>query len=342
MMVRRSSLRLLAGLIGIGMLAGPGVAQDSAPPVIAAPAPVTQPGELDQQQAETLRYGRDVNERMTVGVNIDGRGPFPFIVDTGAERTVISSELARTLSLQPGRIVTVHSMSEVSEIATVVIPALRVGNRSIEQIHAPALARDNLGASGILGVDTLQRQRVTFDFRRREMTVTPSRTREERWPDSNTVVVTGRSLYGRLVLVDASVDGQRVWVIIDTGSEVSVGNTALREALARRNRLRETAQIHMVSITGGVIAAEYGFARKIRVGGLDINNLPIAFSDVHPFRQLGLMNRPALLLGMDALQLFSRVSVDFPNRRVRVLIDDGAMLEMPARIAEVGGGRRAS
>ena len=341
-MVGRPSLRLLAGLIGIGALAGPGVAQESEPPVITAPAPVIPPAGLDQQQAETLRYARDVNERMTVGVNIGGRGPFPFIVDTGAERTVISSELARTLSLQPGRAVWVHSMSEVSEIATVVIPGLRVGNRTTEQIHAPALARENLGASGILGVDTLQRQRVTFDFRRREMTVTPSRAREERWPDSNTVVVTGRSLYGRLVLVDASVDGQRVWVIIDTGSEVSVGNNALRAALARRNRLREIAPIHMMSITGGVISAEYGFARRIRVGGLDINNLPIAFADVHPFRQLGLMERPALLLGMDALQLFSKVSVDFPNRRVRVLIDDGAMLEMPARIAGVPEPRRAS
>ena len=341
-MVRRPSLRLLAGLVGIGALAGPGVAQDSAPPVIASPPPVAEPAVLDQQQAETLGYGRDVNERMTVGVNIGGRGPFPFIVDTGAERTVISSELARTLSLQPGRTVWVHSMSEVSEIATVVIPALRVGSRSIEQIHAPALSRENLGASGILGVDTLQRNRVTFDFRRREMTVTPSRSREERWPDSNTVVVTGRSLYGRLVLVDAAVDGQRVWVIIDTGSEVSVGNNALRTALARRNRLGPVAPIHMISITGGMIAAEYSFARRIRVGGLDINNLPIAFADVHPFRQLGLMDRPALLLGMDALQLFSKVSVDFPNRRVRVLIDDGAMLLAPPRIAGVPEPRRAS
>lgn len=341
-MVGRPKVRLLAGLFGVAALAGPGAAQESAPPVIAAPPPVTAPAQLDQQQAETLTTGKDVNERMTVGVNIDGRGPFPFIVDTGAERTVISSELARSLALRPGRTATVHSMSEVSEIATVVIPGLRVGNRTTEQIHAPALSRENLGASGILGVDTLQRQRVTFDFRRREMTVAPSRGPEEHWPDADTVVVTGRSLYGRLVLVDAAVDGQRVWVIIDTGSEVSVGNLALRNALARRGRLRQIAPIHMMSITGGVISAEYGFARLIRVGGLDVNNLPIAFADVHPFRQLGLTNRPALLLGMDALQLFSRVSVDFPNRRVRVLIDDGAMLMEIPRIAEVGGRRRAS
>ena len=34
------------------------------------------------------------------------------------------------------------------------------------------------------------------------------------------------------------------------------------------------------------------------------------------FAVLGLDQRPALLLGMDALQLFDRVGVDFANRRV--------------------------
>src|SRR5205085_7473083 len=113
-MVGRNSVRLLAGLLGIAALAGPGAAQETAapaavsPPAVAAPAPPeTTPAQLDQQQAETLGTGRDLNDRMTVGVNISGRGPFPFIVDTGAERTVISSELARSLSLQPGRTATV-------------------------------------------------------------------------------------------------------------------------------------------------------------------------------------------------------------------------------------------
>ncbi|HTU12408.1 MAG TPA: retroviral-like aspartic protease family protein [Allosphingosinicella sp.] len=335
------SVRLMAGLLGIGALAGPGAAQQVAP-AIDAPPPVTQPALLDQQHAETFSLVPDVDERMTVGVNIDGRGPFRFIVDTGAERTVISSELARTLALQPGRLTTVHSMTEVSQIPTVVIPGLRVGTRTVEGIHAPALARAHLGAQGILGVDSLQNQRVTFNFEQREMTVTPSRRREERWPDANTVVVTGRSLYGRLVLVDASVDGQRVWVIIDTGSEVSIGNSALRAALTRRNRLGPMAPIRMVSITGGQMMAEYSIARRIKIGGIDINNLPVAFADAHPFRQLGLNNRPALLLGMDALQLFDRVSVDFPNRRVRVLIDDGAMILQPTRIAGATTQRRAN
>ena len=195
----------------------------------------------------------------------------------------------------------------------------------------------------MLGVDSLQRQRVVFDFGRQEMTISPSRGPEQRMARGE-IVVTGRRLYGRLVLVDASVDGQRIWVIIDTGSQVSVANSALRAALQRRGRLGPTQPIELVSITGGRVEADYGVARRIRIGGLDIHNLPVAFADVHPFRQLGLSDRPALLLGMDALQLFERVSVDFANRRVRVLLDDSSE-RLDTRMAgtlPAGHGSRAS
>jgi predicted aspartyl protease len=278
----------------------------------------------DQQSAETIGYKPDWTERMTVPVSIDGQGPYRFIVDTGAERTAISRQLASTLALSPGRTATVHSMTEVSRISTVVIPDLQIGGRSVNDIHALALDRSDMGAPGMLGVDSLQRQRVVFDFGRQEMTISPSRQTEQRWPEG-TIVVTGRRHFGRLVLVDASVDGQRVWVIVDTGSQVSVANNALRNALQRRGRLGPTRTIQLLSITGGRTDAEYSIARRIRIGGLDINYLPVAFADVHPFRQLQLMDRPALLLGMDALRLFDRVSVDFANRRVRVLLDDSSM-----------------
>jgi predicted aspartyl protease len=337
------SALVYAGLGAALSVAAPARAQQAPAPVTlpAAPPAVLAPAIADLQQAETLGLTEDRTSRMTVPVRIDGQGPFDFIVDTGAERTVISSELARALELAPGRTATVHSMSEVSRIETVVIPDLRIGTRSVMGIHAPALAHAYLGASGMLGVDSLQTQRVVFDFGRREMTITPSRRREERWPEG-TIVVTGRRLLGRLVLVDASFDGQRIWVVIDTGSQISVGNSALRSALQRRGRLGLMAPVRMMSVTGGLIEAEYTIARRIRIGGADINNLPVAFHDVHPFRQLGLSDRPALLLGMDALQLFERVSVDFANRRVRVLLDDGALLGPEPRMAGAPALRTAS
>ena len=122
------------------------------------------------------------------------------------------------------------------------------------------------------------------------------------------------------MLVDASVDGQRVWVIVDTGSQITVGQQrAAPRARAPRPARADCAGRDDQRHRRPISTAEYGIARRIRIGGLDINNLPVAFADVHPFRQLDLTDRPALLLGMDALQLFDRVSVDFANRRVRLL-----------------------
>lgn len=322
--------RLLAALAALA-LAGPlhGQAQQSTP----APPPPPAPTADDQQNAETLGFLPDLTTRMTVPVSIGGRGPYRFVVDTGAERTVIARELATSLSLGPGRTVTVHSMTEVSQIPTVIIPGLSIGTRTVSGINAPALARGNLGAAGMLGVDSLQSSRVEFDFDRQEMTISPSRRPETTWRSGETIVVTGRSRFGRLMLVDAEVEGERVWVILDTGSQVSVANNALRRALERRHRLGATAPIELLSITGGRLEAEYGIAHRVRIGGIDIRDLPIAFADVHPFRQLQLIDRPALLLGMDALQLFERVSVDFANRRVRVLIRDTSFEQPETRVA---------
>jgi predicted aspartyl protease len=296
--------------------------QPSPPPAqtvpSAQPAPPGQAGDPAIEITEAIDLTEDRTQRMTVPVSIDGRGPYGFIVDTGAERTVISRELAETLGLGPGDSATLFSMTEASHIQTVLIPELEVGRRTVSDIHAPALERRHLGAEGLLGVDSLRSQRVTLDFVRQEMTVTASNREQRRWP-SDTITVTARNRYGHLMLVDASFDGERIYVIVDTGSEITVANNALRQRLERRHRLGAMRPVRMISVTGGILDAEYGIARRITIGGIDITNLPVAFAEVHPFRHLDLTDHPAILLGMDAMQLFDRVSFDFANRRVRLL-----------------------
>jgi predicted aspartyl protease len=281
-------------------------------PLAAQQAPV------DPASPDVLNYIPDATSRMTVPVSIGGSGPYRFLVDTGSERTVISRELAVQLQLGAGTTAQVHSMTEVSDVRTAIIPSLDVGARRVSNIQAPMLERRHLGAEGMLGVDSLQQHRVLFDFGRRQMQISPSRSREERWPD-DAIVITGRRVMGRLVLVDADVEGTPIRAIVDTGAEVSIGNDALRRRLERRGRLGSTVPILLTSVTGGQMIAQATTVSRMRIGGIIINDMPIAFSEVHPFRKLGLTDRPALLLGMDALMLFDRVSIDFANHRVRVL-----------------------
>lgn len=257
--------------------------------------------------------------RMTVAVTIQGGGPHPFIVDTGAERTVIARDLVETLALQPAGRARLLSMTSSRPTDKVAVPDLAFTQGSAQTLVAFALERENIGAAGVLGIDALRGQRIVFDFKAGEVRVGPSQRKAVR-TEPNEVVVYGRARFGQLVLADADVDGRPVDVVVDSGLSTSLGNEALRDLLvSRRGRFQP---VELVSITGEALRADYTQVDTIRIGGLAVAGLPVAFSDAYIFRKLRLTRRPALLLGMDALRLFDRVTVDPPSRRAQFVLPD--------------------
>jgi predicted aspartyl protease len=303
--------------------------------------PAEAPPADSDEASDAFAFERDKASRLTVPVSIDGRGPYRFLVDTGAERTVISTELAEELSLGAGTSTRMHSMTEVGDVETVIIPRLKVSTKTTKGIHAPALSRYHLGAEGMLGIDSLQSQQVLFDFVKDTMTVSPARRITE-IRRAGTIVVTARSRFGRLILADARADGEKVWVIIDTGSQVTIGNKALRSRLAKSRRLGVTTPVEIVSVTGGKMMGDYTKISGLVLGGVTLTDMPIAFAEVHPFKKLGLENQPALLLGMDALKAFDRVSIDFANRRVRFVLPDAFNRAANMRMAALDPAARAA
>ena len=288
-------------------------------PLIALSAQTAAPLTVDSNPppADSIVIA-DADQRMTVPVQIADAGPFHFVVDTGAERTVISRELAATLGLAAGRGVRVTAMANVEQVATVVIPRISVGPLGGSRIEAPAFAAVNIGGAGMLGIDTLQGHAVTIDFDQNTMAVTPSTKRRHEPPAApGEVVVRARDMFGQLVVTDAYFGARRVRVVIDTGSDITMGNPALRKIIARRTMLR---QISARAVTGVSLLADYGQIGAVRIGSTTIENLPVAFADAPPFARFGLADKPALMLGMDALRLFRRVTIDFPNRELRLLL----------------------
>jgi predicted aspartyl protease len=259
-------------------------------------------------------------DRMTLPVRIAAQGPYPFIVDTGSQRTVISRELAALLKLAPGRTVRITAMTGSSNVATAIIPLITVGTLGGSRIEAPILEANHLGADGLLGLDTLQGRTLTIDFDAQTMTVAAASRRKRALragPDE--IVVTAKSVLGQLVVTDAVYGSGRVRVILDTGSAITMGNLALRRRVSRKT----IQPIAVMSVTGAMLTAEATQIGQIKVGGVTFQNLPIAFADAAPFERFGLKKRPALLLGMDAMRLFRRVDIDFANREVRFALPKG-------------------
>jgi predicted aspartyl protease len=257
--------------------------------------------------------------RMTVGVYVNDRGPYQFVVDTGANRTVLSSALAMRLGLPMGSPIRLHDIAGVSGAETALVGSLRVGTRRIDNIVAPLLSATDMGADGILGIDGLADQHVVMDFLGDRMTITPIRKVPG---DSETIVVRARSRFGQLILADARIGSERVFVIIDSGAEYSVGNSVLRARLLRGKRANSAIPVELVGVSGRTTMADLVVTPEMKIGGIVLRNVPIAFSDVHPFKQFGLSNKPAMLMGMDLLRSFARVSLDFEQKKVRFRVKD--------------------
>lgn len=271
-------------------------------------------------QPTIVNSALDLSMRMTVPVTIDGVGPFHFVVDTGADRSVISRELANRLGLKITGTAMLHSMSGVERVSTVDLERLGIAGHVVPLIKAPALAEADLGAQGLLGIDSLKNRRIIMDFVKQTLTIAEPGEREP--VDPETIVVTAGSRHGQLVLADAEIDNVRVTVIIDSGAQNTVGNPALRTLLAKRNRQMVFTPTELVGVTGGRLEAEVAVVTRVRIANINLGRMAVAFADAHPFRRFGLEKRPAMLLGIDTLRSFQRISVDFARRKVQFVLPD--------------------
>lgn len=279
----------------------------------------------------------DRADRMTVVVSIGGKGPYRFLVDTGSERTVISRQLAARLQLADGRDTIIHSVIGANSVQTVDIPRLQVSNSVFSVANAPALEAVNIGADGLLGLDGLRSQRVLFNFKNQTMSITPSRQRAKRpeRTDGDTIIVRAKSRKGRLIFTEARVDGQKVAVIIDTGSQFTVGNLALKASLMKRNLWTFPEKLTIESVTGDRLVADVSILGRLDVDAVHLDKLPVAFADAHIFRQLNLDKKPALLLGMNAMRAFDQISIDFAAKKVKFVLPATSMRD-DVRMAQAG------
>ena len=317
----------LVALLGVGLTIGGPIraAQDGV-----APVPATA---LDPDIPPTIvQTGPPLDDRVTIPISIDGKGPWNFIIDTGSQRTVIARDLAQRLALAPRAHVTILSMTGRSQAQTVAIPRLGFGAGTIDDIEAPVLEGENLGAAGLLGLDSLHAKRVTLNFRTGRMEIASSNSNRRLAVDPDTIVVEARRKRGQLILLDSEVNGMRVNIMLDTGSVFSIGNLALRDKLLAKKRAPAMLEATLTSVTGGTLTGQVGRIKGVRMGRVNLIEVPVLFADASPFAELGLQDKPALLLGISALRVFDRVAIDFGRGKVDFLLPDAGAAE-PTRWA---------
>lgn len=259
-----------------------------------------------------------VRTRLLLDVAINGHGPYRFVVDSGADSSAVGAMVARDLALPVVDQATITTSTARQSIERVRVDSLSVGPTVIRDLKLPALDEAYLGGDGIIGIDALVQQRVKMDFRSKTVKVEDARRPVRREPGE--IVITARRKRGQLIITEVRVSNLRLQAVIDTGSEITIGNEELRQKLASR-KLGKLGTIRVTGVTGVSQYLQMAVIDELQVGPIVMQNVPVAFADIPPFKLFALDRTPALLLGTDVLELFRSISLDFRSRRVRFQLD---------------------
>ncbi|MEO7564022.1 MAG: aspartyl protease family protein [Sphingomicrobium sp.] len=315
---------IFAAVLMLAPAAAP-AGRTAAPPRISKPQPVpgTEPNMLPLPPAKfdpSLAIGGDevkaskIETRLSVEVSVNGRGPYRFIVDSGADTSAVGLNIARQLELPLGAPAILNGMTARNLVDRVKVDSLTLGPSTIHDLQLPALREVDMGGEGMIGIDALVQQRLMMDFDKHLIKVEDGRTRIRPMPGD--IVITARRQRGQLILAEVLASDQRLDAIIDTGTEITVGNIALRDKLLRKNRTT-IRTLEMIGVTGEKMKIQLAIIDSLQLGPILLRDVPIAFADLPPFKTFGLADQPALLLGTDILEKFRRVSLDFRARKVR-------------------------
>jgi len=264
-----------------------------------------------------------VDNRVFVDVTLNGRGPFHFILDTGATADV-SDSVAHHLGLY------VRDAGEGQGVGAATqhfgrtkVASLRLGGLQLSDVQVSVLSLGDTPqvfgrqpVDGILGSVVFERMVVKHDYVHRTLTFTPPD--EYRYTGSGTVLAIERPR--QIPMVQATLDSIPGAFGIDTGARSAL---LLYGPYCEQNRLAAKYGAHLEGVTGwgigGPVRSLLARAHELDLGGVSVRDPIVRLST----QKSGLTTSTAMagLIGPDVLSQFD---VTFDYARSRVILEKNA------------------
>jgi predicted aspartyl protease len=258
---------------------------------------------------------RDQIGRIWAPVWINGKGPFRLVLDTGANRSGVTAQVAELLgiSLDQSPPVLLRGVNGIVTVPTIRVESMSVGDLTLSAAILPIVTDALGGAQGVLATDEFTDQRVSIDFKNDRIDI--RRSRNERARSDFVTIPLEHSETGLLVF-HALVGNVRTQAIIDTGGQRTIGNLAMRDALVRRHEQGYSVQIF--DVTAETQTGETYPSPPIMLDSIKILDARITYGDMHIFGHWHLTNKPALLIGMDVLGLLDTFIIDYHRHELQL------------------------
>ena len=266
-------------------------------------------------QLEGYPLEKDTFNRLMVGVHVNGVGPFPFILDTGASRSIIYRSLTAALKLEavPNKsrnIITANGYKRALIYPIGDIYALGATLEIEDTVALPDIQGSN--ARGLIGVDLLAGRTLVV---RPALSLALLMDNSEELEQPNWAMIQGRPVaYGSLAL-SVDIGGVTIPVVIDTGASDTVINKAGAETLLRSARGVGLEKTTAVIARGHGVALERLVLPTLMLGAAKFEHAEVYVADLKVFKLLGAGEVPAIILGMNVLNQ-QDFAIDFSNWRL--------------------------
>lgn len=261
-----------------------------------------------------------IDNRIFVNVEINGQGPFRFILDSGAGN-LVTPEVAARLNLKKEDSFTAYGVGEQSvEAWRTTVTQIKVGGVQATNQRFTVLSLEPVKQAigferldGLIGSQLFNSLIAKVDYEQSRVTfIQPSK-----FSYQGSGVAVPFEFDGHIPQVDAEVDGFRGKLKIDTGDRSSL---TLYVPFVENNKLREKYAPPFKTITGwgigGRVLAQVTRAKTIKFGGAEIQNvvtrLPIAKSGAY---------MDADVIGSVGTGLLKRFNVIFDYSRKRLIFE---------------------
>jgi predicted aspartyl protease len=255
---------------------------------------------------------KDTAGRAVAPISINGLGPFRFIIDTGANRSVVSQALATRLGLTRSGEGLVHSIDGVQPAMLVNVESLSFGTLRLSRGDTPVLDGPMLdGEHGLLGVDGMAERLLHVDFTKNCVEIYENAAQ---MPMQGWQSVPARMRFGSLLVIAGEIMGVHINVLIDTGSDISLGNQSYRDAL--RGVAAHTIEYHNGhAFTFGrpIVLTQSVWTPRLHLGHTSVDSVTAYIGDFHIFDMWGLQDEPTLLIGMDVLARAREMAIDYEH-----------------------------
>lgn len=251
-------------------------------------------------------------------VHVNGRGPFDFILDTGAGTSLLSVDLAAQLDVKIVGSKEGQSAGGKVFVSLAKVGSLSIGETKVDAVDVGIVDLSHIGKTvgakidGDLGYNFLKHFRVTINYRDCEILLEdPKRVESFARGAQTEIPIRLANPAKPLILVDIFANGRGPFQFaIDTGTST----TAISPELAKQLGV-ETSPVGTGTTGGAPVDFQTGSLPSFQLGGAKIDNTPVVVADFFAMLSAAVGTNLDGIVGYNFLRNY-KVVIDYPGENL--------------------------